>query len=181
MHPAVALAAQNFQKTLDFLLKEFSSLQIGRASPGMVEGVEVEAYGSKQPLRNLGQIAITDARTITITSWDKAVLPAIEKAIRDANTGLMPLNNGNSIHINIPPLTEERRREMGKTIHKMAEEAKVTIRQQRQEAMDKIKKDDALSEDEEKRAEKELQEKVDEYNRKLDEQAKHKEEEVMKV
>ncbi len=181
MHSAVQLAIQQLDKSLEFLSKEFAGIQMGRASAGLVEGIEVETYGARQPLRNIAQIAIPDPRSIAITPWDKSVLGAIEKAIRDSNLGLSPVNDGHSIRLNIPPLTEESRKETVKVVHKMAEEAKITVRQARHDAMEKIKNDDALSEDDERREEKHLQEKVDEMNKKIEEHAKKKEHEVMTI
>lgn len=180
MHTAVSTAANNFEKSLEHLISEFAALQIGRASSALVEGINVEAYGSHQPIRNMAQITLPDARSIAITPWDKSIMGNIEKAITNANIGLTPINDGNCVRLNIPPLTEERRKETVKIVHRMAEEAKISIRNARHEALESIKKEE-LSEDEQKRAEKELQEKVDEYNKKVEEHAKKKEHEIMTV
>ena len=180
MHTAITGATEAFEKALNYLSKEYAGLQIGRASAGLVEGIEVDAYGALQPIKNMAQIAIPDARSITITPWDAGLLPNVEKAINDSNLGIMPNNDGHAIYINLPPMTEERRKETVKVVHKLAEEAKIAIRNARHDAMDSIKKDE-LSEDEEKMAEKELQDKVDEYNKNVEEHMKKKETEVMTV
>ncbi|MBI5414808.1 ribosome recycling factor [Candidatus Peregrinibacteria bacterium] len=181
MHAAIQSAERGLEKATSFLKKEYSNLQIGRASPGLVESIEVEAYGSRQPLRNLAQVALPDARSIAITPWDKSILGAIEKAIRESNLKISPVNDGNAVRINIPPLTEERRKEIVKVVHKLGEDAKISIRQVRHEAHDAIKKDKSLSEDDSKRAEKELQEKVDKSNKDVEDFQKRKEQEVLTI
>ncbi len=177
-------AQESFAKAVEHVQGEYGKLRIGRASSALVEDLQVPAYGGNQPLKNVASIGVPDARTISISPWDKSIIAGIEKAIRDSDIGLAPNNNGQSILLNIPPLTEERRKELVKVVHKMSEDAHITVRNQRQEAMSKFKsmeKDDQISEDERTGAEKHLQEKVDEANAKVDELAKKKEEEVMKV
>lgn len=180
MHTAISSAVSEFEKSLSHLAQEFAGLQTGRASAGLVESIQVEVYGSNQPLKNIAQIATPDARTIQITPFDKNVIGTLEKAIQESDIGLNPNNNGNSILLNIPPMTEERRKDVVKVVHKKSEEAKISIRNARHHALDQIKKEE-LSEDETKRAEKELQQKVDQYNGKIEESAKKKEHEVMTV
>lgn len=180
MHIAITQVEQKFQKTLEFLEHELASLQIGRATSGLVENIDVQVYGSKQPLRNIAQIAIPEPRSIAITPFDKNTLENLEKAIRDSSIGIEPVNDGHCIRVNIPPLTEERRKQVVKVVHEKAEEARVALRQERHTAIEEIRKDD-LSEDEQHTAEKQLQEKVDSYNTKIDEHMKKKEKEVMTV
>lgn len=174
----------DLQKALDYLHKEYAGLQIGRASAGLVETIEVEAYGMNQPLRNMANISCPDSKTIQVQPWDRSVMGAIEKAIRNSELGLNPVNNGVVVIITVPPLTEERRRDLVKIVHKEAEEAKVAVRQARHNAINKLKnleKEKAVSEDELKIQEKKVQESVDEINQKIEEDAKHKEKEVMSV
>ena len=181
MHPAIATAQEEFGKIFDFLKKEFASIQTGRASAGLVEDIPVESYGQKMPLKHLANISIPGPQEILIDPWDKSQLASVEKAIRDnPDLGLNPVNSGSAIRLNIPALTEERRKEIAKVVHTKAENARVSIRQARQHAKDQLEKDD-LSEDELKRNEKELQHKVDEANAKVEEMAKHKEAEVLSL
>lgn len=175
---------QDLQKALDYLHKEFSTLQIGRASSGLVETIDIEAYGATQPLKNMANISCPDSKTIQIQAWDKSVMGAIEKGIRNSGLGLNPINDGVYIRVNVPPLTEERRRDLVKIVHKEGEESKVVVRQARHNAINKIKileKDKLISEDELKQEEKKIQEKVDNTNKKIEEAVKHKEKEVMSV
>ena len=180
--PLLQLFSDHSQKTIDYLLSEFSSLQIGRASPLLVENISVKAYGGEQQIKALATITVDGPQSIVISPWDKSILSSIEKAIRDESSlGLSPVNDGVCIRLNIPSLTEERRRDLTKIASKMAEEAKISIRKHRHEALEKIKKDEALSEDMQKSLEKELQKKVDEYNQTIDAAEGRKAAEIMKV
>ncbi len=184
MSDFIALGEAEMKKIIDHLKTEYSHLQIGRASASLVEGVMVEAYGSMQALKGLAHISVPDAKTIQIQPWDKSVLQAIEKGIMMANLGLNPSNDGIVVRINIPPLTEERRRDLTKVVHKLAEDARISVRHARQGVMDKIKgqeKAKEISEDIAKGLEKKLQEKVDAMNREIETLAKGKEADVMKV
>lgn len=177
-------AKQEFLKAVEFLKDEFSKLQIGRASSVLVENIMVEAYGGFQQLKGVAQITIPEARTISIKAWDKTLLKAIETAIIKADLGLNPNNNGESILLNIPPLTEERRKEIVKVVHKLAEESKIVVRQARQKAHQRFKdleNKDEISEDEAASAEKKLQTQVDEVNKTIEDLAKKKESEVLTV
>lgn len=177
-------AEDAFAKCTEHLKIEFGKLRIGRASSALVEDLHVEAYGSSQSLKAVASVSIPDAMTISIKPWDKSLIGAIDKAIRESDIGLNPNNNGESILLNIPPLTEERRKDLVKVVHKMAEEARITVRTKRQDAMSKIKtmeKDKVITEDEQKGAENRLQEKVDVINKQIDDLAKGKEGEVMKI
>lgn len=177
-------ADAEFKKALEHLKTEFSHLQIGRASPALVEAVIVEAYGSRQPLKALANVSIPDAKTVQIQPWDKGLLKAIEQGIQMAQLNLTPSNDGIVIRINIPPLTEERRKDLTKVVYRMAEEARISIRHTRQLLMDKIKtmeKNKEITEDEAKNSEKRLQEKVDTINRDIDTSAKNKESDILKI
>jgi len=174
-------AKKDFEKSFEFLKKEFSALQTGRASASLVENVEIESYGQKMPLKNLANISIPSATEIFIDPWDKSQLSTIEKAIREnQHLGFNPINSGAAIRINVPPLTEERRREMVKIVHQKGENAKVSVRKARHDALAAIKKSE-LSDDEKKAAEKDLQKAVDAANAKIDELIKHKESEILTI
>lgn len=175
---------ESLKGSLDHLHENYSGLQIGRASAALVERVKVESYGSVQPLKQLANISVPDASTIQIQPWDRSILSAIEKGIQLAELGLNPQNDGIVVRINIPPLTEERRRDLVKVVYKMSEEAKIAVRNARQKAMDEIKKaknNSEISEDEQKSGEKMVQEKVDEFNKNIDESAKSKEKDILTV
>lgn len=177
-------AVQVFQKSIDHLRHEYVKLQIGRANPVLVEGLDVEAYGIKQKMKALANVSVPDARTLQIQPWDKGTISAIEKAIQTSGLNLTPNNDGNVVRINFPPLTEERRKELVKLVHKMAEDARISVRQSRQEVHAKIKeqeKEKAISETEARGAEKKLQEKVDSFNKQIEELAKAKEKDVMTI
>ncbi|MBD3327952.1 ribosome recycling factor [Candidatus Peregrinibacteria bacterium] len=173
-----------FQKIVNHLGDEYSHLQIGRASGALVEGLSIEAYGSSQPLKNVASISIPDAKSVQIQPWDKSLLSAIEKAIQSSDLNISPVNNGLSIILNIPPLTEERRRDLVKVVHRLAEEAKIAVRNARQKAFDQIKaaeKNGDLTEDQKHGAEKKVQEKVDEVNKSIEDHSKKKEHDIMTV
>ena len=174
----------DFSKVINHLKDEFAGLQIGRASAGLVEGLMVETYGSMQPLKAIASVSVPDARTIQIQPWDRGVLAVVEKAIRDSDLNLNPSNNGLAIILSIPPLTEERRRDLVKVVGRMAEEARIAVRNLRHDSMGVYKRqehDGDMSEDERKRAEKVLQEKVDAVNLEITDLAKKKEDAIMTV
>ena len=172
------------QKAKEHYIGELSKLQAWRANPAIVEGVYVMAYGSSQALRNVAAVSTLDAQTISITPWDKSVIRDIEKGITDANLGLNPTNNGESILINIPTLTEERRRDLVKVSGRMTEEAKVSIRTVRQDYKKKIdaaKAAKTISEDEAKGYEADLQKWVDIVMKEIEAIEKKKSGDIMKV
>ncbi len=175
---------QDLHKAINHLSWELSKLQAWRANPSIVEGVFVMAYGSSQPLRNVAAVSILDAQTIVIQPWDKWIIKDIEKGITDANLGLNPSNNGESIMIKIPTLTEERRRDLVKIASRLTEEGKVgirTVRQDYKKKIDTAKTNKEISEDEAKVYEADLQKKVDASIKEVDEMLKVKEVEIMKV
>jgi len=177
-------AQSEFSRILEFLRGEFSRLQIGRASANLVESLMVEAYGSKQQLKSLAGISIPDAKTVQIQPWDKGLLSAIEKAVQSSDLNLTPVNDGLVIRLNLPPLTEERRRDLTKVVHRMAEEARISVRNARQKAHDKVKemeKNKESTEDQVKAFQKKLQDKVDATNLEIEQVSKSKENDVMTV
>lgn len=177
-------ASQEFAKIIEHLKLEYSRLQAGRASASLVEGVQVDMYGSMQPLKAVGNIAITDSKTIQIQPWDKSALAAIEKAIQNAGLNLNPVNDGVLIRIVLPALNEERRRDLVKLVNKMAEDARISVRNVRQKFHTKFKEDEKkgdMSEDDLRSAEKKLQDVVDKFNKEIEEVSKAKESDIMTV
>lgn len=175
---------QELNKAKDHMKNELAKLQAGRANPAIVEGVFVMAYGSSQPLRNVAAVSTLDSQTISIQPWDKSVIRDIEKGISDANLGLNPNNNGETIMIKIPALTEERRKELVKVAGRMTEDGKVGIRNIRQDYKKKIdtaKTNKEISEDEAKGYEADLQKSIDAAIREIEGLLKEKETDIMKV
>ena len=171
-------------KAIGHMQKEFAALQIGRASAALVEDVEVESYGAMAPLKNLANISCPDPKTVKVEPWDKSVLAEIEKAITAANIGINPQNMGEHLFLPIPPMTEDRRKQMVKFVHELAEKAKISVRNARHDELKMVKmqkEEGELSEDEQKLAEKEVQDLVDTANQKIDESAKHKEKDILTV
>ncbi|MCL6525728.1 MAG: ribosome recycling factor [Thermaceae bacterium] len=164
-------ARSHMQKALDALEHHLSTLRTGRANPAILNNIRVEYYGTPTPLNQVGTVSSPDARTLVVQSWDASALKDIEKAIRDSDLGLNPTNKGDALYISIPPLTEERRKELVKTVRHYAEEAKIAVRNARREALDqakKLEKDKAVSEDDLKKAETEIQKITDEFIHKID-------------
>ncbi len=168
-------------KALDNSKKEFSSIRSGKASVSLLDTVRVDAYGQMMPMSQVGSVSAPEARLLTVTPWDKGLTQAIEKAIRDSDLGLNPMSQGGIIRVPLPSLNEERRRELVKVVHKLAEEGRIGIRHARTTARDAIKKLEKVSEDDKKQADKELQKLHDERIAKLDELLKGKEVEIMEV
>lgn len=179
MHITTAL-----ELALAHLKKQLATLQVGRASTGLVDGVQVEQYGTMGPIKSCANIAVPDAQTLRIEPWDKALVGAIEKAIMEANLGLNPTNMGEYLLVPIPPLTEERRKKLGKTVHEEGEKARISVRSVRQDALKAVKqqKDDkTVSEDEAKTMEKDIQKEVDTANQEIETLVKKKESDLMTV
>lgn len=177
-------AKEWIDKAIKHLDLEYSKMQLGRANPAMVESILVEQYGSMQPLQNVASVSNLDSQTLTIKPWDKWVIHSIAKAITDSWMWLNPQTMADSVMIKIPPLTEERRREVAKIAKVLAEDAKVSVRNARQESLKVIKKaedDKEISEDIRKQTEWDLQKLIDEANKKVDEHFKKKEADIMKV
>jgi len=177
-------ANETFKKAINHLELELSGLQVGRANSGLVENLNIEVYGAMQPLKNVANISVPDAKTIFIDPWDKANLAAIEKAVRDSQLSLNPNNDGVRIILNIPPLTEERRIDLTKLVGEMAENTRITIRRTREDMRKKAnaaKETEEISEDEQKVFEKKLQEKVVSINQKIEEIAERKRASIMTI
>lgn len=178
-HPALSTFSDQAKKVLEHLHGEFSKLQTGRASASIVEHVQVESYGQRMELRTMASISIQDATSIVIQPWDKSVLGSIEKALQQANLGTNPVNDGVVIRITLPPMTEERRKQLTKVVSELAEASKIKIRQFRHEAHDIVKEE--ADEDERERGVKELQKLVDDANKKIEESTAKKSAEIMSV
>ena len=177
-------AKERMESALESLRREFAGVRTGKASPQLLDAIRVEAYGSRVPLNQVGTVSAPEPRMLTIQPWDRGLVKDIERALRESDLGLNPSNDGQLIRIPIPPLTEERRREYVRLLHKLAEEGRVAVRQARKDANDEVKarqKKEGLSEDDIRREEKEVQKLTDQYIAKVEEMLKHKEAEVMEV
>jgi ribosome recycling factor len=173
-----------FDQALAHLREDLGSLRVGRANPMIVEGIVVEAYGAKSPLKQVASISVPEARTLVIQPWDKSIAKDIEKAIIAANIGINPINEGQQIRLVIPQLTEESRRELTKLVSEKMEKARITIRQIRDEIKDAVQageKDGDLTEDDRYNLQKKLDELVKEYNEEVKTQGEAKEREIMTV
>ncbi|MGA7397565.1 MAG: ribosome recycling factor, partial [Solirubrobacterales bacterium] len=163
---------------------EFSSVRTGRATPHLLDRINVDYYGAMTPLAQMANVATTDARTLTVTPYDKSVMGAIEKAILESDVGLTPSNDGNIIRLNIPDLTEERRKELVKVVHSVAEDGRIAVRNVRRDVMTdlrEMKKEGEAGADDEHRAEASLQKLTDEAIKEIDSLLKGKEEEILEV
>lgn len=179
---------EEYKKRMDGALTalqhEFAGLRTGRASPSILDPITVDAYGAVSPLNQVAGVTVPEPRMISVQVWDKAIVPAVDKAIRAANLGLNPIVDGQTLRIPIPPLTGERRAELAKVAGKYAEQQRVAVRNVRRDAMDhlkKLEKDHVISEDEHKKLGAEVQKATDEHIRKIDDTLRHKEEEIMQV
>jgi len=171
-------------KSLDAFKQELSKIRTGRASLSLLDGIKAEAYGSSMPLNQVATLTIPESRQIVIQPWDPQVMSSIEKAILKSELGLTPVNDGKVIRINIPQLTEERRKDLVKIVKKIAEEYRVAVRNHRRDAIDSLKKqkkNKEISEDEQFKLQDEAQKETDSYIAKIDEVAAEKENEVMEV
>lgn len=177
----VASVKQEMEAAIKHLDHAFQKIRAGRASTTMVQDVMVEYYGTNTPLNQVANVSIPDAMTIAIQPWDRTAINAIEKAIIISNLGFAPSNNGETIILNVPPLTEERRKELAKQAKAESEQTKVTVRNARQDGMKELKKLDGVSEDLIKNVEADIQELTDKYVKLCDEHLKVKEAEIMKV
>ena len=181
---AVKQLQDGIKKSIDALKQQMTKIRTGRANAAMLDGVKVDYYGTPTPLAQTAAVAVPEPRLITVKPWDKSVLRAIEKALLEANLGLTPQNDGEIIRLPIPPLTEQRRKEIAKQVKSTGEDHKVAIRKARQEANDKIKnalKDKAITEDDKKRGEEKVQKETDEGIKQVDQVVAAKEKEVLEV
>lgn len=177
-------ATERMQKSLDSLKSELAKLRTGRAHPSLLEHITVEYYGNQAPLSQAANITASDARTLTVTPWDKNMVQPIEKAILTSDLGLNPSTSGSVIRVPLPPLTEERRRDMIKVVRAEAEHGRVAVRNVRRDANNELKtllKDKKISEDEERRAQEEVQKLTDKYIIETDKLLEVKEKELMEV
>ena len=169
------------QKAVDATRRELSTIRSGKASTSLLDLVRVEAYGSHVPLNQVAMVAAPEPRLLTVQPFDKGLTQAIDKAIREGDLGLNPSTQGNLIRIPLPPLSEERRRDLVKVVHKLAEEGRVAVRHGRTDTLTRIKKLEHISEDDKTRAEKDVQKLTDEHIRQIDDLIKSKEAEIMEV
>ncbi len=175
------MVKQEMDAAIKHLDHAFQKIRAGRASTAMVQDVMVEYYGAMTPLNQVANVSVPDAMTISIQPWDRTAINAVEKAIINSNLGFAPSNNGDNIILNVPPLTEERRKDLAKQAKAESEQTKVTIRNARHDGMKELKKLDGISEDIIKDAEDDIQELTDRYTKMCDEQLKLKEADIMKV
>ncbi|MEQ1706738.1 MAG: ribosome recycling factor [Terricaulis sp.] len=178
----------DYKKRMDGALAalshEFGGLRTGRASAALLDTIQVDAYGSISPLNQVAGVNVPESRMLSVQVWDKAIVSAVDKAIRSANLGLNPIIDGQTLRIPIPPLTGERRAELAKVAGKYAEAARIAVRNVRRDAMDQLKKlekDHAISQDEHKRLGEDVQKITDDHVKKVDDAVRHKEEEIMQV
>jgi ribosome recycling factor len=174
----------NMEKSIEALKRDFATLRTGKVTTTIVDNIKVDYYGTMTPLNQVGNVLATDATTISITPWEKTLLPAIEKAIQEANIGVNPNNDGDFIKLFFPPMTSEQRQEIVKQAKGMLEHSKVSIRNVRKDGNDKIKKlekDKEISEDDSKKAQEQIQKITDEFVTKVDEIFKNKEADILKV
>ena len=177
----VRQAKQLMARAVEAVKREFATVRSGKATTSLLDLVKVEAYGSEMPLSQVASVAAPEPKLLTVQPWDKGLLNAVEKGILASDLGLTPSNDGNIIRIPIPPLTEDRRKELVKVVHKFAEEGRVAIRHARTETMNRIKKTEHVSSDDQKHTEKEVQKTHDDHLKAVDAAVKAKEAEIMEV
>ena len=166
---------------MEAVKREFATVRTGKATTALLDLVRVEAYGNEMPLNQVASVAAPEPKLLTIQPWDRSLMKAVEKAILASDLGLTPSNDGQIIRIPLPPLTEERRKELVKVVHRFAEEGRVAIRHARTEGINKIKKTEHVSDDEKKHAEKDVQKLHDEHMKQIDDVLKGKESEILEV
>ncbi len=184
MHPFLVAKKPAFDAVLDHLAKELGTLRTGRATPAILEGITVVAYDSAMDLKSVASITVPDAKTLAIQPWDKSLLQAIEKAIRDADIGINPSVDGDTVRLNMPAMTEENRKKLVKTMNERVEDAKISLRKVREESRTQVSKmeaDKQMGEDEKYKAFEELDKVTKEYGEKIDAMAEKKEEEIMTI
>lgn len=183
-HPLITDTVEKMKKAMDHTLQEFTAIHTGKASPSMVEGITVDAYGSPMRLKEVAAITTPDARLIQVQPWDKSLVRAIEKAIQLANIGINPSVDGTIIRLPLPELSGERRQDLAKVAHRLAEEGRVSVRHARREGMEALKKSQksgAISEDDFKRYEKEIQNLTDQFIKDIGDHLGRKEKELLTV
>ena len=184
MNELIKNTEEKMNKSIDALEREYKSIRAGRANAAVLDRVNVDYYGVPTPVQQMAAISVPEPRTLLITPWDKSTLKDIEKAILTSEIGINPQNDGTFIRLNFPPLTEERRKDIVKDIRKKGEDAKVAVRNQRRDALDKLKalkKNNAITEDDEANGEKKIQNLTDKFCKEIDELAGIKEKEIMEI
>ena len=184
MEALVKDSSARMERSIEAFRKELGKVRTGRASFSLLDGVKVDYYGTPTPLQQVGTLSVPESRLITVTPWDTKMIGPIEKAIQGSGLGLNPSSDGKTVRIPIPPLTEERRRELAKVVRKMAEDARVAIRNVRREAIERLKdreKKKEISEDVVKRGQERVQKETDAHVKKIDEILKSKEQEILEV
>ena len=182
--PILEECEQRMAKAVESVSRELAGIRTGRASAALLDGIKVSAYGSAVPVKQMANIGIPDPKLIVLQPWDRSLLPELEKAILRSDLGLTPASDGNVIRLHVPPLTEERRKELAKLVRKLAEEGKIAIRNIRRESNEHLKsaeKDGSISEDDSRRAHKKTQDLTDSYSEQVDTILSRKEEEIMTV
>ena len=180
----IAQTEHKMKATVEHTREEFVKIRTGRASTGLLDQIKVDYYGCPTPLNQVAQVGVGGARTLTVQPWEKNMVKVVEKAIRDSDLGLNPATSGDVIRVPLPPLTEERRRELSKVVRGMGEDSKVAIRNLRRDAnthVERLTKDKEISEDDERRAETEVQKLTDKYVAEIDKVVADKEKEIMTV
>jgi ribosome recycling factor len=184
MEALVKDTSARMERSIEAFRKELGKVRTGRASFSLLDGVKVDYYGTLTPLQQVGTLSVPESRLITVTPWDTKMIGPIEKAIQGSGLGLNPANDGKTVRIPIPPLTEERRKELAKVVRKMGEDARVAVRNVRREAIEKLKdreKKKEISEDVVKRGQERIQKETDAHVKKIDEILKSKEQEILEV
>jgi len=184
MEPLIKDTSARMERSVEAFKKELGRVRTGRASFSLLDGVKVDYYGTPTPLQQVGTLSVPESRLITITPWDSKMIGPIEKAIQGAGLGLNPSSDGKVVRIPIPPLTEERRKELAKVVRKMSEDARVAIRNVRRESIEKLKereKKKEIPEDDVKRGQDRIQKETDAFIRKIDDILKAKEQEILEV
>ncbi len=184
MEPLMKDTSARMERSIEAFRKELGKVRTGRASFSLLDGVKVDYYGTPTPLQQVGTLSVPESRLITVTPWDTKMIGPIEKAIQGSGLGLNPSSDGKTVRIPIPPLTEERRRELAKVVRKMGEDARVAVRNVRREAIEKLKdreKKKEISEDVVKRGQERIQKETDAHVKKIDEILKSKEQEILEV
>ncbi len=177
-------AKRRMDKSIDAFVDEIAKVRTGKATTALLDGIKVDYYGTPTPLNQAANVSVLDSHTLSVTPWDKSIVALIDKAILKADLGLNPVNDGTNIKVPIPPLNEERRKELVKLVKKFGEDAKIAVRNVRRDANEHLKKAEKnkeLSEDLRHDAEAEVQKYTDDHTKKIDEIIKHKEEEIMEV
>jgi ribosome recycling factor len=184
MEQTIKDANERMNKSLDALRFELSKIRSGKATTALLDGIKVDYYGNMTPINQVGNLTVLDPHALSFTPWDKSMLNVVDKAILEANIGLNPVSDGTNLKIPIPPLNEERRRELVKLVKKFGEEAKVAVRNIRRDANDHLKREEKekkISEDELKKAEDRIQKFTDEHTKTVEDILKHKEKEILEV